>query len=139
MACIALIPGNGTHPLPALHVVVGLSRVEDRAWLELTVEVMHYRRSVTEDVVADGAELVSHACSASVAFVGDESGLTGHARRLAEFRQRRCGHGSERVSRDPRWLRAPAAGACRILGTLCATSRALFGRVASHSTTLGSE
>lgn len=91
-------------------------------------------RSVTVEVTADGAGLVSHAGSALLAQVADKLGLTrALSLRLAAVKQRRRGHDPGRVIRD---LAVMLAGGGECVSDLGAVrdQDALFGPVASDST-----
>ena len=91
-------------------------------------------RSVTVEVTADGAGLVSHAGSALLAQVADKLGLTkALSLRLAAIKQRRRGHDPGRVIRD---LAVMLAGGGECVSDLGAVrdQDALFGPVASDST-----
>jgi Transposase DDE domain group 1 len=98
------------------------------------VRVMRDGRSVTVEVTADGAGLVSHAGSALLAQVADKLGLTKVLSvRLAVLKQRRRGHDPGRVIRD---LAVMLAGGGECVSDLGAVrdQEALFGSVASDST-----
>lgn len=98
------------------------------------MKVMRDGRSVTVDVVADGAGLVSHAGSALVAQVGDKLGLTrALSLRLAALKQRRRGHDPGRVIRDLAVTLADGGECVSDLGAV-RDQEALFGAVASDST-----
>jgi hypothetical protein len=65
------------------------------------LKVMRDGRSVTVEVSADGAGLLSHAGSALLSQVADKLGLTSAlSLRLAVLKQRRRGHDPGRVIRD---------------------------------------
>jgi hypothetical protein len=102
--------------------------------LEVTLKVMRGGRSVTVEVTADGAGLVSHAGSALLARVADTLGLSkALSVGLAVLKQRRRGHDPGRVIRD---LAVMLAGGGECVADLGAVrdQRALFGAVASDST-----
>jgi hypothetical protein len=102
--------------------------------LEVTLKVMRDGRSVTVEVTADGAGLVSHAGSALLAQVAEEVGLTGAlSSRLAGVKQRRRGHDPGRVIGD---LAVMLADGGECVSDLAAVreQQALFGEVASDST-----
>jgi Transposase DDE domain group 1 len=102
--------------------------------LEVTVKVMRDGRSVTVDVTADGAGLVSHAGSALLARVADKLGLTkALSLRLAGLKQRRRGHDPGRVIRDLAVMLADGGECVSDLGAV-RDQQALFGQVASDST-----
>jgi hypothetical protein len=91
-------------------------------------------RSVTVEVTADGAGLVSHTGSALLAQVADTLGLTrALSSRLAGIKQRRRGHDPGRVIRDLAVMLADG-GDC--ISDLAAVREqdALFGSVASDAT-----
>src|SRR3974390_1208021 len=91
-------------------------------------------RSVTVEVTADGAGLVSHAGSALVAQVADEVGLTkALSVRLAVLKQRRRGHDPGRVIGDLAVMLADGGECVSDLGAV-RDQQALFGPVASDST-----
>ena len=91
-------------------------------------------RSVTVEVTADGAGLVSHAGSALLAQVADKLGLTrGLSLRLAGLKQRRRGHDPGRVIRDLAVMLADGGECVSDLGAV-RDQEALFGPVASDST-----
>jgi hypothetical protein len=91
-------------------------------------------RSVTVEVTADGAGLVSHAGSAVLGQVADKVGLT-HALSagLAGIKQRRRGHDPGRVIRDLAVMLADGGECVSDLGAV-REQDALFGQVASDST-----
>ena len=98
------------------------------------MKVMRDGRSVTVDVTADGAGLVSHAGSALLAQVADRLGLTkGLSLRLAAVKQRRRGHDPGRVIRDLAVMLADGGECVSDLGAV-REQQALFGPVASDST-----
>jgi Transposase DDE domain group 1 len=98
------------------------------------LKVMRDGRSVTVDVVADGAGLVSHAGSALIAQVGDKLGLTrALSLRLAALKQRRRGHDPGRVIRDLAVTLADGGECVSDLGAV-RDQQPLFGAVASDST-----
>jgi hypothetical protein len=98
------------------------------------LKVMRNGRSVTVEVTADGAGLVSHAGSALLAQVADKVGLTGAlSRRLAGLKQRRRGHDPGRVIRDLAVMLADGGECLSDLGAV-RDQEALFGPVASDST-----
>src|SRR4051794_5126074 len=91
-------------------------------------------RSVTVEVTADGAGLVSRAGSGLVAAVADKLGLTrALSLRLAELKQRRRGHDPGRVIRDLAVMLADGGECVSDLGAV-RDQEALFGPVASDST-----
>src|SRR5918997_4080456 len=91
-------------------------------------------RSVTVEVTADGAGLVSHAGSALLARVADKLGLTGALSvRLAGLKRRRRGHDPGRVIRDLAVMLADGGECVSDLGAV-REQEALFGPVASDST-----
>src|ERR687896_2379500 len=91
-------------------------------------------RSVTVEVTADGAGLVSHAGSALLARVADKLGLTGAlSRRLAGLKRRRRGHDPGRVIRDLAVMLADGGECVSDLGAV-REQQSLFGPVASDST-----
>jgi Transposase DDE domain group 1 len=91
-------------------------------------------RSVTVEVTADGAGLVSHAGSALLARVADKLGLTGAlSRGLGSIKQRRRGHDPGRVIRDLAVMLADGGECVSDLGAV-RDQQALFGPVASDST-----
>jgi Transposase DDE domain group 1 len=98
------------------------------------LKVMRDGRSVTVEVTADGAGLVSHAGSALLAQVADKLGLTGALSvRLAVLKQRRRGHDPGRVIRDLAVMLADGGECVSDLGTV-RDQEALFGLVASDAT-----
>jgi Transposase DDE domain group 1 len=98
------------------------------------LKVMRDGRSVTVEVTADGAGLVSRAGSALLARVADKLGLTrGLSRRLAGLKQRRRGHDPGRVIRDLAVMLADG-GECVADLAAVRDQQALFGSVASDST-----
>jgi Transposase DDE domain group 1 len=98
------------------------------------LKVMRDGRSVTVEVTADGAGLVSHAGSALLAQVADKLGLTrGLSLRLAGLKQRRRGHDPGRVIRDLAVMLADGGECVSDLGVV-RDQEALFGPVASDST-----
>jgi DDE family transposase len=98
------------------------------------LKVMRDGRSVTVDVTADGAGLVSHAGSALVAQVADKLGLTrALSSRLAALKQRRRGHDPGGVIRDLAVMLADGGECVSDLGAV-RDQEALFGAVASDST-----
>src|SRR5205809_2860493 len=91
-------------------------------------------RSVTVEVTADGAGLVSHAGAALLGQVADKVGLTqALSRRLAGLKQRRRGHDPGRVIRDLAVMLADGGECVSDLGAV-REQDALFGGVASDST-----
>jgi hypothetical protein len=91
-------------------------------------------RSVTVEVTADGAGLVSHAGTALVAQVADKVGLTSAlSSRLAQVKQRRRGHDPGRVIRDLAVMLVDGGECVSDLGAV-REQHALFGQVASDST-----
>jgi hypothetical protein len=98
------------------------------------LRVMRDRRSVTVDVTADGAGLVSHAGTALVAQVADKVGVTrALSLRLVGLKQRRRGHDPGRVIRDLAVMLADGGECVCDLGAV-RNQEALFGPVASDST-----
>jgi Transposase DDE domain group 1 len=98
------------------------------------LKVMRDGRSVTVEVTADGAGLVSHAGSALLAQVADKVGLTrALSVRLAALKQRRRGHDPGRVIRDLAVMLADGGECVSDLGAV-RDQEALFGPVASDST-----
>ena len=98
------------------------------------MKVMRDGRSVTVEVTADGAGLVSHAGSALLGRVADKLGLTrALSTRLAAVKQRRRGHDPGRVIRDLAVMLADGGECVSDLGVV-REQDALFGRVASEST-----
>src|SRR4051812_33070732 len=90
-------------------------------------------RSVTVEVTADGAGLVSRAGSALLAQAADKLGLTkALSLRLATIKQRRRGHDPGRVIRDLAVMLADGGECVADLGVV--RDQALFGPVASDST-----
>ena len=88
-------------------------------------------RSVTVEVTADGAGLVSHAGSALLAQVADKVGLTrALSVRLMVLKQRRRGHDPGRVIRDLAVMLADGGECVSDLGAV-RDQEALFGPVAS--------
>lgn len=91
------------------------------------MKVMHDGRSVTVEVTADGAGLVSHAGSALVAQVADKVGFTETlALRLSGLKRRRRGHDPGRVIRDLAVMLADGGECISDLGAV--TSRRCSGR-----------
>ena len=91
-------------------------------------------RSVTVEVTADGAGLVSHAGTALLGQVADKLGLTrAVSRRLARIKQRRRGHDPGRVIADLAVMLADGGECVSDLGAV-REQDALFGPVASDST-----
>jgi len=98
------------------------------------LKVMRDGRSVTVDVTADGAGLVSHAGTALLAQVADKLGLTrALSLRLAGLKQRRRGHDPGRVIRDLAVMLADG-GECVSDLAVTREQQSLFGPVASDST-----
>jgi hypothetical protein len=98
------------------------------------LKVMRDGRSVTVEVTADGAGLVSHAGTALLAQVADKLGLTrALSLRLAGLKQRRRGHDPGRVIRDLAVMLADGGECVSDLGAM-REQDALFGAVASDST-----
>jgi hypothetical protein len=98
------------------------------------LRVMRDGRSVTVEVMSDGAGLVSHAGSALLGQVADKLGLTrALSTRLGVIKQRRRGHDPGRVIRD---LAVMLADGGECVSDLAAVREqdALFGSVASDST-----
>jgi len=99
-----------------------------------TLMVMRDGRSVTVEVTADGAGLVSHAGTALLGQVADKVGLTSALSvRLAAIKQRRRGHDPGRVIRDLAVMLADGGECVADLGAV-REQDALFGEVASDST-----
>ena len=91
------------------------------------MKVMRDGRSVTVEVTADGAGLVSHAGSALLAQVADKLGLTrALSVRLAVLKQRRRGHDPGRVIRDVAVMLADGGECVSDLGAV-RDQEALFG------------
>lgn len=91
-------------------------------------------RSVTVEVTADGAGLVSHAGSALLGQVADKVGLTrALSTRLGVIKQRRRGHDPGRVISDLAVMLADGGECVCDLGAV-REQGALFGEVASDST-----
>jgi Transposase DDE domain group 1 len=98
------------------------------------LRVMRDGRSVTVEVTADGAGLVSHAGSALLGQVADKVGLTrALSRRLGVIKQRRRGHDPGRVIGDLAVMLADGGECVSDLGAV-REQEALFGDVASDST-----
>ena len=98
------------------------------------MKVMREGRSVTVEVTADGAGLVSHAGSSLLGQVADTVGLTrALSARLAGVKRRRRGHDPGRVIRDLAVMLADGGGCVSDLGAV-REQEALFGEVASDST-----
>ena len=98
------------------------------------MKVMRDGRSVTVEVTADGAGLVSHAGSALLGRVADKVGLTrALSNRLAAVKQRRRGHDPGRVMRDLVVMLADGGECVSDLGAV-REQDALFGEVASDAT-----
>lgn len=98
------------------------------------MRVMRDGRPVTVDVIADGEGLVSHAGSALLAGVADQTGLTGAlSARLLSIKERRSGHDPGRVVRDLAVMLADGGDCLADLGGL-RDQQPLFGVVASDST-----
>ena len=98
------------------------------------MKVMRDGRSVTVEVTADGAGLVSHAGSALLGRVADKVGLTRElSNRLAAVKQRRRGHDPGRVMRDLVVMLADGGECVSDLGAV-REQDALFGEVASDAT-----
>ena len=98
------------------------------------MRVMRDGRSVTVEVTADGAGLVSHAGSALLGQVADTVGLTrALSTRLGALKQRRRGHDPGRVIRDLAVMLADGGECVSDLGAV-REQEALFGTVASDST-----
>ena len=98
------------------------------------MRVMRDGRSVTVEVTADGAGLVSHAGSALLGQVADKVGLTrALSLRLAGLKARRRGHDPGRVVRDLAVMLADGGECVSDLGAV-REQDALFGKVASDST-----
>src|SRR4051794_41939816 len=94
---------------------------------------MHDGRSVTVEVTADGAGLVSHAGSALLAQVADKLGLTkALSLRLGAIKRRRRGHDPGRVIRDLAVMLADGGECVSDLGA-GRGQQALFGPLASDS------
>ena len=98
------------------------------------MKVMRDGRRVTVEVRADGEGVVSHAGSALVALIADNSGLTGAlSDGLGGLRQRRSAHDPGRVLRDLAVMLADGGDCLADLGAV-RDQDALFGAVASDST-----
>jgi len=98
------------------------------------LKVMRDGRRCTVEVRADGDGVVSHAGSALVALIADNSGLTGAlSMGLAGLRHRRSGHDPGRVIRDLAVMLADGGDCLADLGAV-RDQDALFGPVASDST-----
>ena len=99
------------------------------------MRVMRDGRSVTVEVTADGAGLVSHAGSALLGQVADTVGLTRalSTGALAAIKQRRRGHDPGRVICDLAVMLADGGECVADLGAV-REQDALFGPVASDST-----
>jgi hypothetical protein len=98
------------------------------------LKVMRDGRSVTVEVTADGAGLVSHAGSALLGQVADKVGLTRSlSLRLSGLKQRRRGYDRGRVVRDLGVMLADGGECVSDLGVV-REQDALFGKVASDST-----
>jgi len=98
------------------------------------LRVMRDGRSVTVEVTADGAGLVSHAGGALLGQVADTLGLARVlSTRLAAVKQRRRGHDPGRVIRDLAVMLADGGECVSDLGAV-REQGALFGEVASDST-----
>jgi hypothetical protein len=98
------------------------------------LKVMRDGRSVTVEVTADGAGLVSHAGAALLGQVADRVGLTsGLSLRLAGLKQRRRGHDPGVVIRDLAVMLADGGECVSDLGAT-RDQDPLFGQVASNST-----
>ena len=95
---------------------------------------MRNGRSVTVEVTADGAGLVSHAGTALIAQVAEKLGLTmALSQGLGGVKQRRRGHDPGRVIRDLALMLADGGECVSDLGGV-REQDALFGEVASDST-----
>jgi len=98
------------------------------------LKVMRDGRRVTVEVRADGEGVVSHAGSALIALIADNSGLTGAlSDGLGGLRQRRSAHDPGRVLRDLAVMLADGGDCLADLGAV-RDQDALFGCVASDST-----
>ena len=98
------------------------------------MKVMRNGRSVTVEVTADGAGLVSHAGTALIAQVAEKVGLAkALSRGVAPVKQRRRGHDPGRVIRDLALMLADGGECVSDLGGV-REQDALFGEVASDST-----
>ena len=98
------------------------------------MKVMRDGRSVTVEVTADGAGLVSHAGTALLGQVADKLGLTrALSVRLAAIKQRRGGHDPGRVIRDLAVMLVDGGECVSDLGAV-RDQEVLFGSVASDST-----
>ena len=98
------------------------------------MRVMRDGRSVTVEVTADGAGLVSRAGSALLGQVADKLGLTrALSKRLGVIKQRRRGHDPGRVIGDLAVMLADGGECVSDLGAV-REQDALFGSVASDST-----
>ena len=98
------------------------------------MKVQRDGRNFTVEVTADGEGLVSHAGSALLAQVADETGLTpALSRGLSPMRERRSGHDPGRVVRDLAVMLADGGDCLADLGAV-RDQAPLFGAVASDST-----
>ena len=98
------------------------------------MKVQRDGRDFTVDVTADGEGLVSHAGSALLTEVADETGLTrALTMGLAGMRERRSGHDPGRVVRDLTVMLADGGDCLADLGAV-RDQAPLFGAVASDST-----
>ena len=98
------------------------------------LKVQRDGRNFTVEVTADGEGLVSHAGSALLAQVADETGLTpALSRGLSPMRERRSGHDPGRVVRDLAVMLADGGDCLADLGAV-RDQAPLFGAVASDST-----
>ena len=98
------------------------------------MKVQRDGRSLTVEVSADGAGLVSHAGSALLAGVADRVGLTAAlSSGLGGLRERRAGHDPGRVIRDLAVMLADG-GDCLSDLRAVRDQACLFGQVASDST-----
>jgi hypothetical protein len=114
--------------------ILGLLKVLD-PWLGgFTLKVMRDGRTVTVEVTADGAGLVSHAGTVLLSQAADKVGLTrALSARLAVIKQRRRGHDPGWVLRDLAVMLADGGECVSDLGAV-REQDALFGSVASDST-----
>jgi hypothetical protein len=98
------------------------------------LKVMRAGRSVTVEVTADGAGLVSHTGTALLSQVSDRLGLTvALSSGLASLKQRRRGHDRGQVIRDLAVMLADGGECVSDLGAI-REQEPLFGPVASDST-----
>jgi hypothetical protein len=114
--------------------ILGIAEVLDPELWRFTLRVMRDGRSVTVEVTADGAGLVSHVGTVLLARVADRLGLTrALSVGLAGIKQRRRGHDPGSVIRDLAVMLADGGECVSDLGAV-REQDALFGEVASDST-----